>query len=317
MKKKESVDTYYVLQTQNDPLFSGYFFEIYSEYAQAYGYCRILKKNHINAPAYNPHLCQILTTAEIKIYNQSKECEEIINGLEFQDPFFDGFIDGIKFFEDNYGLKSKSIYEINTENYIRELHDQYFHIGHNGESGWNYVRHIYPSVFNQQIIYEFGYNSGLVYSVDELKSKHNQVFEQFSFNKNIEEQRSAKKEEFLTATESLKDKFKHYGFFSLQMVEKLSAVDQEQIVNLISTNSLPYRIAMFDYLGFLDYLSREHFNTKNEMYLEIAKWFGSSKDGRVVKGNINVLNEKSSENRNRYTAHLQKKSVEKDYNELK
>ncbi len=40
-------------------------------------------------------------------------------------------------------------------------------------------------------------------------------------------------------------------------------------------------------------------------------------EGRAVKGNISSLFPNTNENKERYTAHLQKETVIKDYQELK
>ena len=74
---------------------------------------------------------------------------------------------------------------------------------------------------------------------------------------------------------------------------------------------------MFDYLGFIDFLKDNYFKTNNELHIEIAKWFNTDKSGRAVKGNISSLLDYSTENKDRYTAHLHKETIIKDYNQLK
>lgn len=108
-----------------------------------------------------------------------------------------------------------------------------------------------------------------------------------------------------------------YPFYDLPKVNFLSPQSQVKLIELISTKGMPYAIAMFAYLGFLECLQREYFPTKTKLHKEISIWFGSDKDGRNVKGNINVLNPISEENRTKFTAHLHKENVEKDYESLK
>lgn len=118
-----------------------------------------------------------------------------------------------------------------------------------------------------------------------------------------------------TKSDKLKTELSKYGFFELSKVKQLSEPNKQSLIELISTNDLPYRIAMFDYLGFLKHLKTEHLGTDYKLFKEVAKWFDVAE--RAVKGNIYVLNEVSKENTTRYTAHQQKQTVQKEYEKLK
>jgi len=120
-----------------------------------------------------------------------------------------------------------------------------------------------------------------------------------------------------TKVEVLKDKLSEYGFFELEKIKLLSEQNQNLIINNISSNGLPYAIAMFDFLLFIPYLEKNHFDSKYKLNIEISKWFNSSKDGRAVKGNISSLLNNTTENKKRYTAHKHKETVVNDYEELK
>lgn len=118
-----------------------------------------------------------------------------------------------------------------------------------------------------------------------------------------------------TKTDKLKEEMGKYGFFELSKVKQLSEPNKQSLIELISTNDLPYSIAMFEYLGFLKHLKAEHYTTDYKLFIAVAKWFDVAE--RAVKGNIYVLNEHSKENRTRYTADQQKQTVQKDYENLK
>jgi hypothetical protein len=120
-----------------------------------------------------------------------------------------------------------------------------------------------------------------------------------------------------TKTDKLKAVLGNYGFFELLTVKGLSEPNKQSLIELISTNGLPYSIAMFDFLGFLTHIESEHFKTKYKLNKEVAKWFNSDKDGRAVKGNISSLSDYSTENKSKYTAHTHKETVKKDYQKLK
>jgi hypothetical protein len=118
-----------------------------------------------------------------------------------------------------------------------------------------------------------------------------------------------------TKTDKLKFDLGNFGFFELPKVKQLSELNKQKLIEIISKNDIPYIIAMFEYLGFLKYLEAEHFSTKEKLFKGVAKWFGLN--WRTIKGNINVLNDFSKESRERYTARLQKQTVQKNYEALK
>jgi hypothetical protein len=118
-----------------------------------------------------------------------------------------------------------------------------------------------------------------------------------------------------TKTDKLKAELGKYGFFELLKVKQLSEPNKQSLVELISTNDLPYSIAMVEYLGFIKHLKAEHFTTDYKLFKAVANWFEVAE--RAVKGNIYVLNEFSKENRTRYTADQQKQTVQKNYEALK
>lgn len=118
-----------------------------------------------------------------------------------------------------------------------------------------------------------------------------------------------------TKTKRIETELSKYGFFELPKVEQLSESNKQNLVELISANNLPYIIAMVEYLGFLKHLKAEYFKTNYKLFGAVANCFECAE--RAVKGNIAVLNEFSNEDRTRYTAHLQKQKVQKDYEALK
>lgn len=120
-----------------------------------------------------------------------------------------------------------------------------------------------------------------------------------------------------TKAERLREPLHEYGFFELEKVKVLPEENRERLIGLIADNELSYSIAMFDYLGFIKHLKKEHFTVSDKLNKTISKWFGKDKEGRNVKGNIYTLNARSVENRTRYTAHKHKETVASDYERLK
>ena len=80
-----------------------------------------------------------------------------------------------------------------------------------------------------------------------------------------------------TKSDKLKARLDKYGFFKLSKVQQLSEPKKQSLVELITANGLPYSIAMFWYLDFLEHLENEHFKTKCGLNKEISEWFNSDK----------------------------------------
>lgn len=120
-----------------------------------------------------------------------------------------------------------------------------------------------------------------------------------------------------TKAEVLKEHLTQYGFFELEKIKVLSQESRVSIIQKISERGLPYAIAMFDYLQYIQYLEKNHFDSKYKLNKEVSKWFCKDKDGRAVKGNISSLLKNTTENKNRYTAYKHIENVIKDYEQLK
>lgn len=124
-------------------------------------------------------------------------------------------------------------------------------------------------------------------------------------------------QQIVTKFDKLKMELGKYGFFELPKIKQLSQQNQLALIELISTKGLPYSIAMFDFLGFLNHLEKDHFQTKYRLQREVSKWFDSDKGGRAVKGNMSTLSQYSKEDKTKYTAHSHKETVKTDYQKLK
>lgn len=120
-----------------------------------------------------------------------------------------------------------------------------------------------------------------------------------------------------TKADLLTEQLSQYGFFELEKVKTLSEQSKVSIIEKIAESGLPYAIAMFDYLQFIPYLEKKHFDSKYKLKREISKWFDSDKEGRAVRGNISSLLKNTTENKDRYTAYKHKENVIKDYELLK
>ncbi|MDP1621680.1 MAG: hypothetical protein Q8M08_04995 [Bacteroidales bacterium] len=118
-----------------------------------------------------------------------------------------------------------------------------------------------------------------------------------------------------TGTLILTNELLKHDFYNLKMVKDLTRTSVDTLVGFLRSNDLPYQIAMFDYLGFIKHVEKEFGHSKTGLYKNMADILSTT--ARSVKGNINVLNSYSKENKQRYTAHLFKEIVKDDYQKVK
>ncbi len=93
------------------------------------------------------------------------------------------------------------------------------------------------------------------------------------------------------------------GLFTLQKTSILNERQQMSIINLIKTrNNIPYTIALFHHIGFLDHLEQNVFRKKDALHKKLSNILGIDKSGRTIRGLINCFKPKSKENLNKYTS---------------
>ena len=117
--------------------------------------------------------------------------------------------------------------------------------------------------------------------------------------------------------DSIKDKLKaelgKYGFFELPKVKQLSEPNKEKLVELISSKPMPYGIAMFDNLGFCEYLDREQGSKYKTDQILSRLYNEGAKDGTSAKHYRRSLIKPTP----RYNAREYKEIVITDYEQLK
>jgi hypothetical protein len=277
-----------------------------------------------NVKIYTPELTVILTAKNLTVENIQLQIETKINCSEFLQTYIKGYNEGEQYFENEFKISTNTLYSENAQHYIKNLHLNYYHIQHKAPyEGWIFVKNFYPLILSHNEIESFGYYSGIISKVQELKIKHSQLF--IDFDKCTDEKQAIEKVENNnsepkqqpTKAEILKTELGKYGFFELEKIKALSSEKTIIIIEKIAENGIPYAVAMFDYLGFISYLEINYFRTQYELIRKVSKWFNSDSEGRAIKGNINSLIIHSTENKARYTAFKHKEKVSFDYEQLK
>jgi ribosomal protein S8 len=108
---------------------------------------------------------------------------------------------------------------------------------------------------------------------------------------------------------------KKHGFNKLIMVRDLSEESVDNLIGFLVSHDLPYKLAMLDFVGFIKYVEKEYGSTKVDLYKNLADILLSTT--RAIKGNINVLNPVSKEDKRRFTSHQYIETVKADYQKIK
>ncbi len=138
------------------------------------------KEYPFKIPVYSPYLMLILNSRQIPAWNSDENINETFNGRNYVGVYCQAFAEGVKYFEDNFALTPDTLYGANAKTYIRTLHTNYFHSGcEGGHKGWVHAKNDFWEIVNKTIIKEYGFDSGIVSKVDELKIKHPLLFKDF------------------------------------------------------------------------------------------------------------------------------------------
>ena len=129
---------------------------------------------------YTPDLALILLSE--KLASRNLDTQEVIdiNGSDYLDTYIEAYRDGVKYFDTEYAISPNILYGANAEQYVRDIHHNFFHIGRNGTNeGWQFVKKKAPIILTHRSIREFGYHAGIVNKVEELIKKHPRLFQTF------------------------------------------------------------------------------------------------------------------------------------------
>jgi len=120
-----------------------------------------------------------------------------------------------------------------------------------------------------------------------------------------------------TKADRLREQLAEHGFFDMPALAAISDEGMAALIEKMSRkHSLPYSIAMFDHIGFIEHLRKNFCKSEGMLHRVIAAWFSKDSTGRSVKGNLSSLVTSSSE-RIRYTAYQHKEIVLTDIQALK
>jgi len=140
----------------------------------------IVKTETETVKIYTPELVVIFTSKELTARNIDTKKETTVNGWEYLNTYIQAYKEGEQYFEKEFKGSVNTLYGENAEQYVKDIHLNYFHNNHSGTiEGWGYVKKQYPIILTHKVIKEFGFYSGIVNKVEEQVKKHPQLFAAF------------------------------------------------------------------------------------------------------------------------------------------
>ena len=142
--------------------------------------CYIVNVDNDKVKIYTPQLAVILTSNELSARNMETQTETTVNGRNYLNTYIEAYKEGEQYFEKEFKVSANTLYGENAEQYVKDIHINYFHTNHSGTiEGWGYVKKEYPIILTHKAIKEFGFYSGIVNKVEEQVKKYPKQFQRF------------------------------------------------------------------------------------------------------------------------------------------
>ena len=142
--------------------------------------CFKVKTETDTVKIYTPELAVIFTSNKLSARNMDTQTETIINGSDYLNTYIEAYKEGEQYFETEFKVSTNTLYGANAEQYVRDIHLNFFHVQHTGTNeGWSYVKKQYPMILTHKAVKEFGYYSGIVNKVEEQVKKYPRLFATF------------------------------------------------------------------------------------------------------------------------------------------
>jgi hypothetical protein len=142
--------------------------------------CFKVKTETDTVKIYTPELAVIFTSNTLSARNMDTQTETNINGSEYLKTYIEAYKEGEQYFETEFKVSTNTLYGANAEQYVRDIHLNFFHVQHTGTNeGWSYVKKQYPMILTHKAVKEFGYYSGIVNKVEEQVKKYPRLFATF------------------------------------------------------------------------------------------------------------------------------------------
>jgi hypothetical protein len=194
--------------------------------------CFIVKADTDTVKIYTPELAVIFTSKELPARNMDTQKETTVNGWEYLKTYIKAYKEGEQYFETEFKVSPNTLYGANAEQYVRDIHLNFFHVKHTGiNEGWCYVKKQYPLILTHKAVKEFGYYSGIVNKVEEQVKKYPRLFATFDkCEYNLPPQQTETKTEQETKNDFTLSTIEDWLF---EFKEKMSETDYQNLVSAL------------------------------------------------------------------------------------
>ena len=129
---------------------------------------------------YTPHFAHIFNYPDFELCVGKSDTPIKILTYPLFIKFKEGYLEGIKYFNETYKVSPEVIYGLNSQQYERTLHQKYYHPVTGKITGeWVHYEKSYPIVFDNEILFNYGYYSGIISCIKDLIKQHPVIFQNF------------------------------------------------------------------------------------------------------------------------------------------
>lgn len=125
---------------------------------------------------YTPQLAIVLMLNKLPAINLETKTTETLNRKAYFNTYTKAYNKGLKYFETHFSITPNNLYGAKGEEYIRNLHMNYYH---SENHGWQIAKDSYSDVITHRSISEYGFNAGLITQVVDLIKRHPKLFKGF------------------------------------------------------------------------------------------------------------------------------------------
>ena len=168
------LNSFFDEQEQTNPNYKSYKYQIDNNG------CFIVNVDKDKVKIYTPELAVIFTSNKLSARNMETQTETTVKGRNYLNTYIEAYKEGELYFEKEFKVSANTLYGENAEQYVKDIHLNYFHINHLGTiEGWGYVKKNYPIILTHKAVKEFGFYSGIVNKVEEQVKKYPKLFATF------------------------------------------------------------------------------------------------------------------------------------------
>lgn len=103
-----------------------------------------------------------------------------IKTIPYLETFVKGFHEGVEYFDQEFRVKVDTLYSTNNEAYVKDIHTNYYKNYHTKYTltlkGWQQIKGSYTFTLTHEVIKGYGFFSGIVSSVDDMKDTFSEIF---------------------------------------------------------------------------------------------------------------------------------------------